>query len=250
MTLRCGYERLALWPRRLRMSLLVGAAALLLAACERESSSDARDTPPADAAPAQTTPAPSTGEPSAPSSKDPMARTMSRMPLKDTAVVADAQQAASVVDAQKTNLGLGQNDRLPITGNTADDRGNAYYQIQQIYKGIPVFGATGVLEVENGQAVAVSGSWVPDITLDTGPAITAERAVRRAATGADEGTTAGITFRTPAELVVFATADGLRLAWRGSVTVTDWAGKPFAGGVFVDAHDGTLLLKIPDQRPE
>ncbi len=228
----------------------VGASAFalaiaLLVGCER-TDSPAAASPASSKSPAD--PAPSSEPPvTAPVVKLPMARSISRMPLKDATPVADEQQAAAIVDAQKPNLGLGQDDGLPLTGSTTDELGNTYYQLQQTYKSVPVFGATGVLELEGGKAIAVSGSWFPGLSLNVKPSLTADSALRAALGGSGGESVAEIGFRAPAMLVVFLAPDGPRLAWRGAVEVKASAGEGFSGQVFIDAYDGTLLLKTSDR---
>ncbi|NOQ36736.1 MAG: hypothetical protein GQ569_12720, partial [Methylococcaceae bacterium] len=79
--------------------------------------------------------------------------------LPTNTVVENQQQAQSVVNEQKPQLGLGEQDSLDVKNQTADEQGNAYYQLEQTYKGLPVYGARAVLEIEKGQAVLISGSW-------------------------------------------------------------------------------------------
>lgn len=250
--IQCADARIRSWVRdasmgRVRGRLaMVGLSALLLAACQREQPAD----PAAAAEPLPTVDRGAEAQDSGPPKKSPTTGTMTRTPLKDAVPVADTAQAAALVDAQRPRLGMGDDDGLSITGNTADDRGNVFYQISQSYRGIPVFGATGVLEVEAGSAVAVAGSWMPEINIDTSPALEAEQAVRRAARGEGDAGDVAVTFREPAGLVIFAAPNGVHLAWQCSVEVSDWAGAPFAGKVFVDADDGTLLMQTPDLRPE
>jgi hypothetical protein len=233
------------------MLVAIGSLLATLGGCEREQSPAAHAPASEQHEPAQLPPEPADASATQPAPrKDPMARTMTRSALKDAVEVADAQQAALLVADQRPQLGLGQDDALPLNGTTADERGNAYYQIQQTYKSIPVFGATGVLEIEGGKAVAVTGSWTPGIAISVEPAIDAESSLRRAVAGGDAAATPVVNLRSPAELVVFMMPDGPHLAWRASVAVPAWAGQTFAGQVFVDANAGALLLKIPDRRTD
>ena len=233
------------------MLVAIGSLIATLGGCERQQSPAAHAPASEQHEPAQLPPEPADASATqAAPRKDPMARTMTRSALKDAVEVADAQQAAALVADQRPQLGLGQDDALPLNGTTADERGNAYYQIQQTYKGIPVFGATGVLEIESGKAVAVTGGWVPEISMGVEPSIDADAALRRAVAGSDASATPVVNLRSPAELVVFMMTDGPHLAWHASVAVPDWLGQTFAGQLFVDANDGALLLKIPDRRTD
>ena len=173
--------------------------------------------------------------------------TVRNHPIKETVEVVTAQQAADVVAREKGKLGLeGADDGLGIEGHTVDELGNEYYQVQQTYKGLPVFGASGVLEIEGGKVVVISGSWQPDIELDTNPGLDSRLAIHRALLASGESEPFSIEFVDTAGLVVVLAAGDTHLAWLGRIRVMRGNMHGFSGRVMVNANDARLLLKQSD----
>jgi len=97
--------------------------------------------------------------------------------LADKPPVTNKRQAGEVIQRYKERLGLGNHDQLEIENSTRDEMNNEYYHLQQTYKGIPVFEAKTVLEIEQGHALSISGSWQTNIDVNVKPAYPVKQAV-------------------------------------------------------------------------
>jgi Zn-dependent metalloprotease len=134
---------------------------------------------------------------------------------------------------------------------TAEDRlGMTHLSFGQVYEGIPVFGAELKTHFDrNGELVAVNGAVVPDIAVDPSPTLgtTEAAAIARAvvaknrAIPADELEISMPALRIYRSGLVRGVPGANHLAWEVEVSrvpsVRDL--------VYVDAHDGQLLDRIP-----
>lgn len=164
--------------------------------------------------------------------------------LPANTTVNNPQQAQTVVNEQKPQLGLGDQDALDVKGQTADEQGNAYYQLEQTYKGLPVYGARAVLEIENGQAVLISGSWQTGLNIDVNPAHEALDAVTQALRKemSDEQVLR-IELKSETLLMIYMTNSGAHLAWRVTVQYQEPVLAPEI--MIVDAQTPEILFRQP-----
>jgi hypothetical protein len=153
--------------------------------------------------------------------------------------VSNDAQAQDVVNQQSAHTGLPEAGSLEVAGHTEDEYGNTYYQIQQYYKGIPVYGANALLDVVQGNAEELYGSWQSEINLEVNATYQPTEALTMAAQ--ERGGTGVIVasiVNTP-RLVVFVSTLKPHLAWEMTAVV-------FEGGeiemLIIDAHSPSILL--------
>ncbi len=132
-----------------------------------------------------------------------------------------------------------------------DDRvGHSHLVFRQLHEGLAVFG--GELRAhldQEGRLFAMNGLFVPEVAVDPVPAVPLDRARAIAVALVAKGgaLTAGGLVVADAELMVYR--DGLarglpgpdHLAWRLEVT----NGRGVREFVFLDAHDGQVVERIP-----
>ncbi|NOQ36198.1 MAG: hypothetical protein GQ569_09925 [Methylococcaceae bacterium] len=159
-------------------------------------------------------------------------------------MVDNQQQAQSVVNEQKPQLGLGEQDSLDVKNQTADEQGNAYYQLEQTYKGLPVYGARAVLEIEKGQAVLISGSWQTGLELEVEAKHEALEAVTLGLRKemSDEQVLR-IALKPESLLMIYMTNRGAHLAWRVVVQYQEPVHAPEI--MIVDAQTPEVLFRQP-----
>ena len=163
--------------------------------------------------------------------------------LSDRPAVRSQQQAEAVVSANKPSLGLGDQDQLEIGAGSADEQGNAYYPLQQRHRGIPVYSARSVLEVENGQAVVISGSWQENIDVDITPTYDALTAVTIALKKIGMADDLALTLRGESQLIIYPATLRHHLAWLVDV---QFIKPPLAAEtMIVDAHDPEVIARMP-----
>jgi thermolysin len=112
-------------------------------------------------------------------------------------------------------------------------RGRTHSRLQQVYRGVPVYGAEVTRQTdERGATVSVFGTTYPDIDIDVAPTLGVGDAVRVLAerSGVELGAS-----RLPT-LCIFPTGSGYRLAYRAT-TFTAEGGTAW----IIDAQDGTVL---------
>jgi len=83
---------------------------------------------------------------------------------------------------EKKMLGISNaKNELSLTRKYSEE-GMTSLTYSQIYKGIPVLGASYLIIIENGNIEFLSGDYYPDIKLDTNPVISASEALRSSQT--------------------------------------------------------------------
>lgn len=167
------------------------------------------------------------------------------IPLSHRPPVANEQQAREVVHEESERLGLGDGVSLELGRTTDDGRGNQYYQLEQYYQGLPVWGALAVLEVEAGSAVALSGHWWQSIDLDVQPRFEAARAVREALINLG-GEEPEFRLEGDGKLLVYLVDQRVHLAWFTQVDFVDVERE--SEFMLVDAHTPGVLLRYPVRR--
>jgi Zn-dependent metalloprotease len=122
--------------------------------------------------------------------------------------------------------------------------GREHERLQQVHKGVPVFGADVTRQTRGGQTVSIFGRVYDDIAVDTSPRLSAESA-RRSALQCGGATDA--TVSTPTLVVLPGDDHGYTLAWQSEVR----SGADVRA-CFVSAVDGQVLLdfsQMKSQRP-
>ena len=131
--------------------------------------------------------------------------------------------------AEQSDLQLAANRATPLGRNIG---------FQQVYRGVPVFGAEAALQFNaQGRVIAVNSSYRPGIFISTTPSIDRAAALRNALLAVNASDTADAA----AELVVYPLSGSYLLAWRVTTATDDntWE-------VLVDAQAGTLIGKPRD----
>lgn len=183
-------------------------------------------------------PAPDDDKPVA-STPQPQPPAVREAPISGNPEVTSPEQAQDVVDQQELNLG--PDSQLVVGDSTADEYGNSYYQLEQRYQGLPVFGAQALLEVAEGQAQVLNGAWVEQIELDIEPSYGAAEALRLALDGRGVPAERTVTELGTATLLVFVTDQGPTLSWRLTASLNNPESSPQR--YLVDAHEPAIYLQ-------
>lgn len=163
------------------------------------------------------------------------------VPIAGQPSVTDQQQAQDLLDQQE--LGLGPDSQLQVHNSTSDDYGNSYYQVEQTYKGLPVFGSQALLEVEHGVAQVLNGVWVEQIELDIEPDHPPAEALRLALDRRGVPAEREVSVLGEPRLLVFVTDRGPTLSWRLIATLS--TPESTAERYLVDAHNPVIYLQEP-----
>ncbi len=228
----------------MRKGILAALILVLAAAVYWQQTSDQ----PADGGATTSTDSAKPADPPAAQESKPVATTPQGQlpPLRDVPIegqpeVANPQQAQDLVDQQALNLG--PDASLRVSTSTADDYGTTYYQLEQTYKGIQVFGAQALLEVTDGHAERLSGAWQEALELDIEPRYPAAEALRLALSQRGVPAERTVTALTEPSLVVFVTDQGPSLCWRITATLSHPPSMPER--YLVDAHTPTIYHQEP-----
>ena len=163
-------------------------------------------------------------------------------PLTSAMQVTSVKDAQRVLDQAGATLALGDGSRLEIEGHTTDARGRDYFQVQQKYEGINVYGAASVLEVQDGAVELLYGTTVPGLEVDTSPSYEAVEALQIALANAGVPAERGIeTLGEQPGLIILVTDEGSLLCWVIAAYLTNPQRAP---EIFtVDAHQPEILLR-------
>jgi Zn-dependent metalloprotease len=138
-----------------------------------------------------------------------------------------------------------------------DKHGATHLSYQQVYKGVPVFAAILQAHLDsNGQLTAMNGDFVPDIAVDTTPALGADQAAERAIADvvanppANEvtGAASDVSGLSAAAPTLYVYRDGLIQNLKGpnylvyEVEVTN--GSSIREKVYINAHSGKIVNRI------
>ena len=78
-------------------------------------------------------------------------------------------------------FGIRNASQLVLTSRSKDALGATHLTYEQVYRGVPVFGATLKVHLDaRNRLTAVNGVFVPDVDLSTAPTLSAAQAARRA----------------------------------------------------------------------
>ncbi|HET6547788.1 MAG TPA: M4 family metallopeptidase [Solirubrobacter sp.] len=173
--------------------------------------------------------------------------------LLPSSAAAPNAKAADFLGRYEGLLGVGGASVLAPVSSAVDERGATHITYEQVYRGVPVFGAEVKAHVDPaGNLTAVNGAAVPDIDLSVTPRLSPAEAAARAvaavaANPLDESSSAGALSADSVALVVYRTglirgvAGTNQLAYQ--VRVGDAAGPREM--VFVHAHAGKVLNRYP-----
>lgn len=243
--------------------LLASAAGLLLglslAGCDPQQAPDTpaeADAPPASsptgnpAFPGSDKPA-FTGLPDDPEKTPPPAPQMTLPSVRDVVLtpqpVNGPEQAQQALEDAQAQIGLGDGSQLALTGQSDDGYGTTYYHSQQTYRGLRVIGATANLEVREGRAETLSGTWVKDIDLEIDPRHTALEAFRKSLADRGVPPEREVDLLGASELLVFISQQRAHLAWRLQARFRAPTTLPRL--YVVDAHDPAILHEQPVFEP-
>jgi Zn-dependent metalloprotease len=133
---------------------------------------------------------------------------------------------------------------LTITGSSVDRTSIVHVRVRQSHRGIPVFGGEAILHYRaNGELFGETDDLVSQLKVNTQPTLTAADAVARAATAARCADCADKAL--PAALWIIRREQKDHLAYRVQLPRAAGPG-PARPVVFVDAHDGAVLLQYDD----
>jgi Zn-dependent metalloprotease len=130
---------------------------------------------------------------------------------------------------------------LAVKRSDTDNLGMTHVRMNQLYGGVPVFGAEMVVHFSPANKIqTVNGNYIPGIDVNTEADVAAEAAVSKAK--GDLGSNAGVPAEQPPQLMIFS-PDGKSqvLAWK--ITLVSEA-PPTQMLYFVDAHSGEIAGKI------
>ncbi len=161
------------------------------------------------------------------------------------------QAARSFLSAQGALFGLQNPDEeLQVMRIQSGEDGRAAVRFQQVYQGIPVVAGELIVGTDSsGNVLYATGEVLPDLALETTPAISAEQARARAleVVAKEYGLDADQLVASAPELWIYNPAllggPGLRvstLVWRTEVTPVELL--PFDEFVLVDAQRGFVTL--------
>ena len=170
-------------------------------------------------------------------------------PMRTTAI--DAVAAANqFVQAQHAMLGLDGHSAFTTLHQEITADGNDHVRLQQTYDGVKVWGSDIVVHSDGTNITGVDGTLLGTIAnLDLAPSVADTTAMTFAKNDYVGKEGAGVAPRTAAEsseLVILPLEDGTtHLAWHLVFNVVGAAGG--LRGIwnyFVDAHDGSVLLRF------
>jgi hypothetical protein len=163
----------------------------------------------------------------------------------DTEIAATTNEEliAEITDMLLLSGLIGPDDVLSISSET-ETNGNRIIRLEQSYSGIPVFGGV-IVAIENGDVVFnISGETGSDIEVDVEPELSFEEALAIAnqSLPMTVSTRAGLA---DAQLFIINVDDIFHLAWLGIVVIDNIEER-----VFLDAHDGSVLQRLPTNTGE
>ena len=133
---------------------------------------------------------------------------------------------------------------LTITESTADRTSIVHVRVRQSHRGLPVFGGEAILHYRaGGELFGETDNLVSQIKVDTKPTISTADAIARAASAARCADCAKTV--TPPALWIIRRDQKDHLAYRVQLPRAAGPG-PARPIVFVDAHDGAVLLQYDD----
>lgn len=170
-----------------------------------------------------------------------IAPTIEEYSINMNSEITNASEASEVLIEVAQELGLGEDSELLVESSSDDGLGRIYYRLQQTYKGLPIIGASSVLEVNGSRAETIYGGWIDDLDLDIVPTYTALEAINMAFDLRGISEIREITFHEEPILSIIMTTEGAVVCWQitASVTSPDMATTRYAIG----ANDAVILAE-------
>lgn len=129
---------------------------------------------------------------------------------------------------------LGPDDNLKPKNKPKNIGNSKVIKLQQVYKGIPVYGAETIVIVNGGTVSEIDGKSVSDINIDVNPELTYSEVISKASKELDET----LTPEDEGKLVIYKNLDNYILAWIGTViTSTD------IEEVIFDSSNAQILIR-------
>lgn len=165
-------------------------------------------------------------------------------PSPDSRSIAIAGSGDTLPAALDRVDALLRNGQLDIVGVQEDTMipGRVHERLGQYYRGVPVFGAQVVRQMDGRSVVSVGGRIYEGLDLNVVPSLSPERAGEAALAAAP----AGARLQGDTRLGIFPLRDGsYRLTYRLRVR-SDWTRRD----VYVDAHSGEIVRSINGLRTQ
>lgn len=132
---------------------------------------------------------------------------------------------------------------LKLRSAKQDDLGMTHLRLDQVYKGVPVFGGQVITHLDGASVRGVTGRAFEGVRgLDTTPALNVSRAVEAARAALDDRD--GVVKEPQAKLVILPARDGspsATLTYQVQLPVEFTGKAPERQEVFVDAADGRVI---------
>lgn len=156
--------------------------------------------------------------------------------------VRDIAEAETVLEQYGPELGLSIPNKLKVIDSSTDEFGNTYYQIEQRYQGVRIYGARALLTAAGGQGEELLGAWVKDIDISIEPSKSALESLTVAAAALGGTSAIAPDIIGEPELVIYVSNVAVHLAWAMLAVV-------YEGGeleeLVVDANEPIFLLRTP-----
>jgi bacillolysin len=151
------------------------------------------------------------------------------------------QEAARAFFKQNTGMFRMRNpdSELSLIRDERDRIGMKHVRFQQRHNGVEVFGAVLIAHTRGVQVDSVTGTYVPDLSVDTQPSQTFEQAVALAR--AKVGQADAVVAQERSGLAIYARDGHSALTWKVELQSQAGDGRWL---LFVDAHHGTLIHAI------
>jgi Fungalysin/Thermolysin Propeptide Motif len=152
-------------------------------------------------------------------------------------------EAESVLASHADAYRRGLDDGFTFTGIESDKDGGHTVHMAQTYRGIPVIGAGLNVRVSADAVTGISGRFIPDLQLDTVPAIAeADVAAKVLALTREEGAQNAQRLRVSGPAVFVDKGHPARLVFTAELAQGEGDGST-QEAVFVDARNGQVLAR-------
>lgn len=155
----------------------------------------------------------------------------------DIRVASNEELIEEITDMLLLNDRLGPDDELSIS-TEGEVNGNRIIRMQQSHQGIPVFGAEIIAVENNGSVFNISGSTGNDIEISIVPGLTFQEALSVAENNLPM--TVSPRVAETAQLLIIDIEGTYHLAWQQVMLIAGSEER-----VFLDAQDGSILLRLP-----
>ena len=142
-----------------------------------------------------------------------------------------------ITDMLLLNDRLGPDDELSIS-TEGEVNGNRIIRMQQSHQGIPVFGAEIIAVENNGSVFNIIGATGNDIEISIVPGLTFQEALSVAENNLPM--TVSPRVAETAQLLIIDIEGTYHLAWQQVMLIAGSEER-----VFLDAQDGSILLRLP-----